>query len=97
MKITDIETINKLYKLYVNTFHYINSVNGIISYPKFVKIHNKYNMQIQSLLLKYLNEFGYIFDKDLYIKLIELCNSDDEANYIIALELVYEAHVKNNI
>lgn len=97
MKIKDIETINKLYKLYVNIFRFINHVNGIMLYPKFVEVHNKYNMEFQKVLLYYLNEFSYIFDKDLYIKLIELCESDDESNYIIALELIYEAHVKNGI
>lgn len=97
MKITDIETINKLYKLYVNTFYFIKNANGIMLYPKFVKIHNKYDIEFQDLLLRYLNEFSYIFDKDLYIKLTELCESDDESNYIIALELIYEAHVKNGI
>lgn len=97
MKITDIETINKLYKLYVNIYHYIEHKNGIMLYSEFVKIHNKYDMPFQEVLLHYLKDFSYIFDKDLLDKLTELCKSEDRANHYIALELVYEAHVKNNI
>ena len=95
--ITDIETINKIYKLYTKINYYMVDVDHLLLYNEFVRAYNKYDMPFQEVLLHYLKIFSYIFDKDLLDKLTELCKSEDRANHYIALELVYEAHVKNNI
>ena len=102
--IKDIETINKLYNLYIKISHYMNHYmnhytnnhGNPLLYDEFVKNHNKYYMPFHELLIHYLEEYIYIFDINLYNKLIELCNSDDEANHYIALELIYDIHIKNN-
>lgn len=44
MKITDIETINKIYKLYTKIHHYMIDVASLLSYNEFVRVHNKYDM-----------------------------------------------------